>query len=162
MNKGKKFIAPGAWFSMTYPADWNEFEGGEDSFLFYNADDWDGNFRISAFRGEQADYGQATVREELKKSRRAQAVMVGDFPCAYSCEIFTEEGETYENHQDLVVCSFFLLLCRTSLCPTQHTLSLPIEEQLVSYPLISLLFLHGLINQIFLGFLLLPITFIFP
>ncbi|MCR5039118.1 MAG: DUF3805 domain-containing protein [Bacteroidales bacterium] len=99
MNKGKKFIAPGAWFSMTYPADWNEFEGGEDSFLFYNPNDWDGNFRISAFRGEQADYGQVAVNEELRNSRRAQAVTVGMLPCAYSCEVFTEEGEAYENHQ---------------------------------------------------------------
>ncbi|MBO7418715.1 MAG: DUF3805 domain-containing protein [Bacteroidaceae bacterium] len=99
MNKGKVFIAPGAWFSMIYPADWHEFEGGEESFLFYNPDNWDGNFRISAFRGDKTDYGQITVREELKKSRRAQAVMVGDLPCAYSCEAFTEEGEAYENHQ---------------------------------------------------------------
>ena len=99
MVKGKKFIAPGAWFSMTYPADWHESEGGEESFLFYNPDDWDGNFRISAFRGEHAGYGQETVAEELKRSRRAQQVMVGNLNCAYSCEVFTEEGEAYENHQ---------------------------------------------------------------
>lgn len=99
MVNGKKFIAPGAWFAMTYPADWHESEGGEESFLFYNPDDWDGNFRISAFRGEQVDYGQEMVKDELKKSRRAQAVIVGDLPCAYSCEVFTEDGEAYENHQ---------------------------------------------------------------
>ena len=27
--QGKKFISPGAWFSMNYPSDWNEFEDGE-------------------------------------------------------------------------------------------------------------------------------------
>ncbi len=32
--QGKKFISPGAWFSMNYPSDWNEFEDGEGSFLF--------------------------------------------------------------------------------------------------------------------------------
>ncbi|MBQ8008543.1 MAG: DUF3805 domain-containing protein [Bacteroidaceae bacterium] len=99
MVNGKKFIAPGAWFSMMYPADWHESEGEEESFLFYNPDDWDGNFRISAFRGEDADYGQKTVADELKRSRRAQAVMVGDLKCAYSCEAFTEDGQAYENHQ---------------------------------------------------------------
>ena len=99
MVKGKKFIAPGAWFSMTYPADWHEFEGGEESFLFYNPDDWDGNFRISAFRGEHVNYGQDTVNEELKRSRRAQAVLVGELKCAYTCEAFKEEGGDYENHQ---------------------------------------------------------------
>ena len=30
--QGKKFISPGAWFSMNYPSDWNEFEDGEGSF----------------------------------------------------------------------------------------------------------------------------------
>lgn len=34
--QGKKFISPGAWFSMNYPSDWNEFEDGEGSFSFYN------------------------------------------------------------------------------------------------------------------------------
>ena len=31
--QGKKFISPGAWFSMNYPSDWNEFEDGEGSFF---------------------------------------------------------------------------------------------------------------------------------
>ncbi len=51
MEQSKKFISPGAWFSMTYPVDWNEFEDGEGSFLFYNPNEWTGNFRISAFKG---------------------------------------------------------------------------------------------------------------
>ena len=55
--QGKKFISPGAWFSMNYPSDWNEFEDGEGSFLFYNPDVWTGNFRISAFKGN-ASYGK--------------------------------------------------------------------------------------------------------
>ena len=55
--QGKKFISPGAWFSMNYPSDWNEFEDGEGSFLFYNPDVWTGNFRISAFKGN-ATYGR--------------------------------------------------------------------------------------------------------
>ena len=46
MEQSKKFISPGAWFSMTYPVDWNEFEDGEGSFLFYNPNEWTGNPRI--------------------------------------------------------------------------------------------------------------------
>lgn len=34
MEQQKKYISPGAWFSMQYPATWNEFEDGEGSFLF--------------------------------------------------------------------------------------------------------------------------------
>lgn len=34
MIQGKKFISPGAWFTMIYPSTWSEFEDGEGSFLF--------------------------------------------------------------------------------------------------------------------------------
>lgn len=50
MIQGKKFISPGAWFTMVYPSDWNEFEDGEGSFLFYNPDTWTGNFRFRLSR----------------------------------------------------------------------------------------------------------------
>ena len=74
--QGKKFISPGAWFSMNYPSDWNEFEDGEGSFLFYNPDVWTGNFRISAFKGN-ATYGRDVVRQELKENESASLVKVG-------------------------------------------------------------------------------------
>ena len=56
---------------MVYPSDWNEFEDGEGSFLFYNPDTWTGNFRISAFKADAAtrgamDYGKEAVKQELK------------------------------------------------------------------------------------------------
>jgi len=95
---GKKFITPGAWFSMIYPADWAEFEDGEGSFLFYNPDRWTGNFRISAFRGN-ATYGSACVEEELRTNSHAVTVIEGKMPCAYSVESFEEDGVKYENHQ---------------------------------------------------------------
>lgn len=83
---------------MVYPADWNEFEDGEGSFLFYNPDKWTGNFRISAFRGN-ASYGRTCVEEELRSNRGAKSVIVGKMLCAYSVETFDEEGVRYENHQ---------------------------------------------------------------
>lgn len=96
--KGKKFIAPGAWFDMVYPADWSEFEDGEGSFLFYNPDKWTGNFRISAFRGNE-NYGKECVDLELKENRQSRIVRIGSMDCAYSMEQFTEEDGVYENHQ---------------------------------------------------------------
>ena len=80
--QGKKFISPGAWFSMNYPSDWNEFEDGEGSFLFYNPDVWSGNFRISAFKGK-AGYGKEAIRQELKENDSASLVKVGALECAY-------------------------------------------------------------------------------
>ena len=54
----QKYISPGAWFSIEYPSDWHEFEDTEESFLFYNPDKWNGNFRISAYIGEDKGYAQ--------------------------------------------------------------------------------------------------------
>jgi len=96
--KGKKFIAPGAWFDMVYPTTWSEFEDSEDSFLFYDPDKWTGNFRISAFRGG-ANYGRECVDAELRDNRAARVIRIGDMDCAYSEWRFTEEDGEYDNHQ---------------------------------------------------------------
>lgn len=97
MMQGKKFISPGAWFSMIYPADWNEFEDGEGSFLFYNPEVWTGNFRISAYKGG-ANYGKEAIRLELKENPSASLVKIGKLECAYSKEMFQEEGVYYTTH----------------------------------------------------------------
>ena len=97
MEQGKKFISPGAWFSMIYPADWNEFEDGEGSFLFYNPNEWTGNFRISAYKGG-ATYGKEAIRQELEENPSATLVKVGQLDCAYSKEMFEEEGAYYTSH----------------------------------------------------------------
>ena len=82
---------------MNYPSDWNEFEDGEGSFLFYNPDVWTGNFRISAFKGN-ATYGRDAVRQELKENESASLVKVGALESAYSKEMFQEEGNYYTSH----------------------------------------------------------------
>ncbi len=97
MEQSKKFISPGAWFSMTYPVDWNEFEDGEGSFLFYNPNEWTGNFRISAFKGN-ATYGKDSVKQELRENSSAIPVRIGRMECAYSKEMFEEEGAYYTSH----------------------------------------------------------------
>lgn len=108
----KRFIAPGGWFAMNYPIAWSEFEDGEGSFLFYNPDVWDGNFRISAFRGNSA-YAEANLQNELRERPSAQLVRVGEWRCAYSVEEFEEENVAYTTHcwvtgaDDLAIeCSF--------------------------------------------------------
>lgn len=98
MEKNKKYIAPGAWFTMLYPATWSEFEDGEGSFLFYNPDEWTGNFRISAYRGDNLSYGDDCVKQELKENPSARQVHVGNLVCAYSTEEFEEQGVSYTSH----------------------------------------------------------------
>ena len=97
MAQLKKYISPGAWFSMSYPASWNEFEDTEDSFLFYNPDEWTGNFRISAYRGG-ASYGSDCIQQELKANPSARRVLLGTLTCAYSREDFEEDGTPYTTH----------------------------------------------------------------
>lgn len=97
MMQGKKFISPGAWFTMVYPFGWSEFEDGEGSFLFYNPDVWTGNFRISAYKGK-SNYGHEAVRMELKEKETASLVKIGTLECAYSKEMFEEDGAYYTSH----------------------------------------------------------------
>lgn len=108
-----KYISPGSWFSLEYPAGWHEFEETEDSFLFYNPEKWSGNFRISAFRGEDDTYARECMDYELKNNRAARIVKVGEWDCAYSTENFQENGNWYTSHlwvtgkEDISVeCSF--------------------------------------------------------
>jgi len=97
MEQGKKFISPGAWFSMIYPAEWNEFEGGEGAFLFYNPNEWTGNFRISAYKGA-AGYGKECILQELKENPSAAKIKIGKLECAYCKEMFEEDGKYYTSH----------------------------------------------------------------
>ncbi|WP_455593070.1 DUF3805 domain-containing protein [Bacteroides sp.] len=102
--QGKKFISPEAWFSMIYPSAWSEFEDGEGSFLFYNPDNWTGNFRISAYKidasstGNGMKYGMSLVQRELDENSSATLVTVGPLKCAYSKEMFQEDGTYYTTH----------------------------------------------------------------
>lgn len=71
-----KYISPGGWFSLEYPMGWHEFEDTEESFLFYNPDRWTGNFRISAYKDEAADYGPQCIAYELKENTSSTLVKV--------------------------------------------------------------------------------------
>ena len=93
-----KFISPGGWFSLEYPAAWSEFEDTEESFLFYNPNQWSGNFRISAYKDAAKDYGRQCIAYELKNNPTSCAVKVGEWDCAYSAETFQEEGALYTTH----------------------------------------------------------------
>lgn len=100
---GKKYISPGAWFSLIYPQDWYEFEDTESTFLFYNPNKWTGNFRISAYKqdsrqSDAACYAENALKDELKQNSSAVLVKVGKWNCAYSKETFQEEGVYYTSH----------------------------------------------------------------
>ncbi len=93
-----KFISPGGWFSLECPTAWTEFEDSEDTFLFYNPNQWNGNFRISAYRDAAKDYGKQSILWELKNNPTSTSVQIGEWECAYSTETFQEEGAWYTTH----------------------------------------------------------------
>lgn len=140
MEQGKKFISPGAWFSMTYPAGWNEFEDGEESFLFYNPNEWTGNFRISAFKGN-ATYGRDSIRQELKENPSAALIKIGRLDCAYSKEMFEEEGAYYTSHlwitgvgEIALECSFTVKKGESVAEAERIIASLEVRKEGVKYP----------------------------
>ena len=94
----KKYISPGGWFSLQYPAAWSEFEDETDCFLFYNPEKWDGNFRISAYKDRSSSYARESITAELKRSEQVKMKKVGRWDCAYSCETFMEGNEAYTSH----------------------------------------------------------------
>ncbi len=141
MEQYKKFISPGAWFSMLYPADWNEFESGEDSFLFYNPGEWSGNFRISAYRGKDANYARDAVSRELRENLSSSAYTVAEMDFAYSREMFEEEGSFYTSHiwiggkGDLLFECSFTVRRGDDICEAERIIaSLEVREQGAKYP----------------------------
>ena len=93
-----KYISPGGWFSLEYPATWSEFEDTEETFLFYNPNQWNGNFRISAYKDAAKDYARQCIAYELKNNPTSSNVKIGAWDCAYSAETFQEEGAWYTTH----------------------------------------------------------------
>lgn len=93
-----KYISPGGWFSLEYPATWSEFEDTENTFLFYNPNQWSGNFRISAYKDSSKDYGLQCIADELKHNPTSTQMKVGEWECAYSAKTFQEEGAWYTTH----------------------------------------------------------------
>ena len=94
----KKYISPGGWFSLEYPSRWNEFEDEKCSFLFYDPETWSGNFRISAFKDSSVDFAEQCMVDELNSNSLSSSVRIKDKKCVYSCERFTEKGESYDSH----------------------------------------------------------------
>lgn len=94
----KKYISPKGWFSLEYPVSWSEFEDEEDTFLFYNPNKWNGNFRISATRGKNSRYGNECLRSELEENPSAVITVIGKVQCAFSSETFKENGNMYTSY----------------------------------------------------------------
>lgn len=106
-----KYISPGAWFSLEYPDNWCEAEEAEDCFLFYNPEKWNGNFRISAYQGENRNYAKDCMADELRHTSGSKPVKVGAWDCVYFAEAFNEEGTDYVSHIWITGCGSISVEC---------------------------------------------------
>lgn len=111
MKETKKFISPLAWFSMEYPKNWFEFEDAEGSFLFYNPDSWDGNFRISADRGYSKFYGEEVLEEELRKSKIFRKVPSKQGELYFASSNFVEEENEFTSNYWLYALGEMFFAC---------------------------------------------------
>ena len=86
---GKTFTSPDGAFTLNLPVDWEEYDDGEgNTFAFFNAKSWTGNFRITPFYWADAtdkDQNKAAefVEDELAENERAIKCKLGDFVCAH-------------------------------------------------------------------------------
>ncbi|HXK75103.1 MAG TPA: DUF3805 domain-containing protein [Bacteroidaceae bacterium] len=117
MSHSKRFIAPGGWFSMSYPESWFESEDTPDSFLFYNPNIWSGNFRVSVYREEKnMHYGKDAVDEFIREEKIAHKVQVGQHTAAYLAYPVEEDGNEYTMHIWVVDLEHLAAEC-TFICP---------------------------------------------
>lgn len=120
MKETKKFISPGAWFSMEYPKSWFEFEDGEGSFLFYNPDVWDGNFRISAERGYSESYGEEVLKEEARHYKSYEKIDMVSGKALFGSSIFKEEENEYISYHWLYAVNDMFFECTFTTFTSQN------------------------------------------
>jgi hypothetical protein len=83
------FTSHSGWFSLTLPKEWAEYDDEvEDTYAFFNTENWTGNFRITPFRFElptesSEDKAYQFILDEITENEAATEIKIGDFPCAF-------------------------------------------------------------------------------
>jgi hypothetical protein len=115
----KTFTSQNGWFSLTLPADWEEYDDGEeDTYAFFNSKSWTGNFRVTPFRwtnivDPEEDKAAKFIEEEVTENKGATIIKLGDFACAYYKKDFEQDGDKLivyywatGKKNNLFICSF--------------------------------------------------------
>jgi len=115
----KTFTSQNGWFSLTLPADWEEYEDGEeDTYAFFNSKSWTGNFRVTPFRwtnivDPEEDKAAKFIEEEVIENKGATKIKLGDFECAYYKKDIEQDGDKLivyywatGEKSNLFICSF--------------------------------------------------------
>lgn len=141
MKTMKKFISPNTWFEFEYPEAWFEFEDGEGAFLFYNPDVWDGNFRISGFKGETPNYGEEFVRDEIDYNLKLKSYDLPGATGAYEVSYFEQDEHEFASHRWYIglrdmglVCTFTVLKHSSIALAEQIIKSIKVRDLSEKYP----------------------------
>lgn len=95
----KTFTSQNGWFSLTLPADWEEYDDGEeDTYTFFNSKSWTGNFRVTPFRWTNVvepneDKAAKFIAEEVTENKGATKIKIGDFECAHYKRDIQQDGD---------------------------------------------------------------------
>jgi len=116
--KKSLFVSENGWFSLSLPVNWEEYDAEEENtYAFFNASSWTGNFRITPLRlAEPADpnnVGQF-IEAELSNNEGASRIILGNLDCAFYKKDFLQDGEddlliyywVGVTNENIFICSF--------------------------------------------------------
>src|ERR1044072_6757478 len=97
----KIFTSQNGWFTLTIPKDWEEYDNEEENtYAFFNAQKWTGNFRITPFRWTELadpteDKAAQFISDELNENNSAIKIRLGDFDCAHYKKDIQQDSEDF-------------------------------------------------------------------
>ncbi len=115
--KTKTFTSKDRWYSLTLPANWDEYDDGDEgTHAFFNSKSWTGNLRITTLHWENRaneDKAGELIKEEIQENEGATLIKVGEFDCAHYKTKAEDNGEvttiyywTFGKNNNLLICSF--------------------------------------------------------
>ena len=121
-SDSKTFTSLNRHLSLTLPADWEEYNDGEESTsAFFNSKSWTGNFRVTPFHwrkpaGETEDQAAEFVQDELNDNPGASRFKIGEYDCAHYKKDIVQDGEqlviyywAFGWKNSLFICSFTIV-----------------------------------------------------
>lgn len=98
-SKSKEFEAPDRKFKFILPADWEEYDDGEENtYAFFNEKTWTGNLRITPISREAGADQKGNepgnlLESELSDNKGAVRLKLGQFDCVHYRKAINQEGE---------------------------------------------------------------------
>jgi hypothetical protein len=137
----KTFTSQNGWFTLTLPADWEEYGDEDDNYVFCNAKTSTGNFRITRFRWTELvdaneDKAAQYIVEELRENEGAIKLNLGDYECAFYKQDLLQNADKLliyywatDQKNNLFVCSFTIK--KTQENTKQNKIELDVVENII-------------------------------